>query len=92
MAQWLRSLTVLAKDAGSVPSTHTGQLTSLCNFSSRDSNALFHREFETTLGYTEFKALFNHINEVLSAYSPPKKSRESLQGKYTHFTNIPRFP
>jgi hypothetical protein len=44
MAQWLRSLTVLAKDAGSVPSTHTGQLTSLCNFSSRDSNALFHTE------------------------------------------------
>ena len=40
MAQWLRTLNVLAENPGLVPSTHTGQLTTACNSSSRESSAI----------------------------------------------------
>jgi hypothetical protein len=41
MAQWLRVLAVHAEGPNSVPSIHTGQLTTAYNSSSRGSNALF---------------------------------------------------
>ena len=36
MAQQLRALAALAEDLGSVPSTHIGQLTTVCDSSSRN--------------------------------------------------------
>lgn len=39
VTQWLRTLAVLAKDLGSVPSTHV--MENICNSGSRRSNALF---------------------------------------------------
>jgi len=40
-AQGLRALAVLPEHPSSVPSIHSGQLTTACNSSSRGSNALF---------------------------------------------------
>ena len=34
MAQQLGALSVIPEDPGSIPNTHTGQLTTVCNFSS----------------------------------------------------------
>ena len=39
--QWLRSLTALPEGLSSLPITHTRQLTTACNSSSRGSDALF---------------------------------------------------
>jgi hypothetical protein len=41
MAQQLRMLAALAKEWNLVPSTYTGQLTTICNSSSRAFGALF---------------------------------------------------
>lgn len=39
--QWLTALSVLASNPGSIPSTHSRQLTTVYNFSSRKTSILF---------------------------------------------------